>query len=86
MGVSIVADDNYAAFVQNTSGQAFGPAISVARHGRMANQKVAELVLKKAGGGREFAEMWYSDRDCVHELVADATRELYPAVAPKDDA
>ena len=80
MGISIVSDDNYAVFVQNTSGRAFGPAISVARHGRMANQKVAELVMRKAD--RRISRLWDDDPERVEQLVVDAKRELYPSVAP----
>jgi len=80
MGITIVADDNYAVFVQNTSGVAFGPAISVARHGERANRRVAELVLEKHDGS--IARLWGGDPDAVRGLVSEARRELYPSVAP----
>lgn len=81
MATEIVADDNYAVFVQNTSGDAFGPAISVARHGERANRKVARYVRDAVNG--KLATAWYEDPDCVHRYVAEAKNELYPAVAPE---
>lgn len=81
MGISIVADRNRAVFVQNTSEQAFGPAIRVAGHGRLANQKVAELVLKKCDGS--LCRLWSGDPDAVRRYIVEAKRELYPDAAPE---
>lgn len=81
MATEIVADDNYAVFVQNTSGIAFGPSISVARHGKHANRRVAEAVLDKMD--EKPSRVWADHPDRVHRYIAEAKNELYPAVAPE---
>lgn len=83
MGVQPVADDNYATFVQTTSGQAFGPGISVGRMGERANRRVAEEVLERSD--RRLSKVWHDDPARVRELVKQAKLDLYPEIYDEDD-
>ena len=80
MATEIIANENFAVFVQNTSGEAFGPAISVARHGERANRRVAQYVLDNID--EKLSVVWYEDPDLVRRYVAEAKNELYPDIPP----
>lgn len=80
MDVEIVADDNYAAFVCNTSGEAFGPIVNVPQHGEHANRQVAEEVLNRIE--YDIKEQWHRNPHTIHRQVNDAKADLYPEVWP----
>lgn len=83
MGVSIVADDNRAAFVDNTSGIAFGPSVGVSRMGERSHRKLANEVLDRCEPG--IRELWERNPDAVRMHVNDAKRDLFPELYDDDE-
>lgn len=82
MGTSVIADDRRAVFYQTTAERAFGPTVRVAKHGERANRRVARRAMEMAD--TKFARLWDQNPNRVQELIAEAKRELYPAVAPEE--
>ena len=83
MGVSIVADDNRAAFVDNTSGIAFGPSVAVARMGERSHRNLANEVLDRAEPS--LRKLWDRNPDVVRKHINDAKLDLFPELYDEDD-
>lgn len=83
MGVEVIANDNGAVFVDNTSGMAFGPRVKVARMSRHSHRKVAERVLDNIVC--DVRELWSRNPDAVRMHINDAKLDLFPAIYDEED-
>ncbi len=75
MAVEIIADDNCAVFIDNTSGIAFGPTVCVSGMGAHSHRQVAREVLERCEPG--IRKLWDRNPDAVRMHVNDAKTDLF---------